>query len=277
MVAAGAPVARLSTVFSLTVTLPTACTGAVTVTVFVEPQSSSASAFENVSASALPKEMSVTQPRFSPAIVTSVPCGPVAGEIESIFGSPGGKRMKKSEVSLSLNEDGAEQSVIVHTWVSTTAGFCATVFVVRSVLLFGVKLYCVPSFDRESWTRRDLPLEERARRHGHYEWWILTRLVPFVQTDSHTHEILATGTSFGAYHAANFCLKRADLFPLAVCMSGVYDVSVQGGGERGEAVYFNNPMDYVSHLHGDHLEWLRGQASLVLVCGRGQWEDDEIK
>jgi esterase/lipase superfamily enzyme len=102
---------------------------------------------------------------------------------------------------------------------------------------------------------------------------VLTRLVPFVQTDSHTHELIATGTSFGAYHAANFCLKRADLFPLALCLSGVYDVSVQGGGERGDAVYFNNPMDYVGHLDGDHLDWLRGQASLLLVCGQGQWED----
>jgi esterase/lipase superfamily enzyme len=136
-----------------------------------------------------------------------------------------------------------------------------------------VKLYCVPSFDRESWTRGDLPLEERARRHGHFEWWLLTRFVPFAQTDSQTHELIATGASFGAYHAANFCLKRADLFPVAICLSGVYDVSVQGGGERGEAVYFNNPMDYVANLHGDHLEWLRRQASLVLVCGQGQWED----
>ena len=136
-----------------------------------------------------------------------------------------------------------------------------------------VKLYCVPSFDRESWTRGDLPLEERARRHGHYEWWILSRLVPFVQVDSSTHEIVATGCSFGAYHAANFCLKRADLFSVAICMSGVYDVSVQGGGERGDAVYFNNPMDYVSHLEGSHLDWLRGQASVLLVCGQGQWED----
>src|SRR5207244_9308932 len=41
-----------------------------------------------------------------------------------------------------------------------------------------LKLYCTPSFDRESWTRGDLPLEERAQRHGHYEWWVLTRLVP---------------------------------------------------------------------------------------------------
>ena len=102
---------------------------------------------------------------------------------------------------------------------------------------------------------------------------MLARLVPFVQADSHTHELIATGTSFGAYHAANFCLKRADLFPLALCLSGVYDVSVQGGGERGDAVYFNNPMDYVANLDGDHLDWLREHASLLLVCGQGQWED----
>ena len=136
-----------------------------------------------------------------------------------------------------------------------------------------LKLYCVPSYDSESWTRGDLPLEERARRHGHYEWWILSRLVPFVQADSSTHELISTGCSFGAYHAVNFCLKRADLFPVAIGMSGVYDVSVQGGGERGDAVYFSNPMDYVAHLNGEHLDWLRGQASVLLVCGQGQWED----
>ena len=72
---------------------------------------------------------------------------------------------------------------------------------------------------------------------------MLTRLVPFIQADSHTAELIATGASFGAFHAVNFCLKRADLFPVAIGMSGVYDVTVQGGGERGDAVYFNNPMD----------------------------------
>ena len=82
-----------------------------------------------------------------------------------------------------------------------------------------------------------------------------------------------TGASFGASHAANVALKRADLFPLAICMSGVDDVSVVGWGERGDAVYFNNPSDYVANLEGDHLAWLRGQVSLVIVCGQGQWED----
>jgi esterase/lipase superfamily enzyme len=141
-----------------------------------------------------------------------------------------------------------------------------------------LKLYCVPSFDSESWTRGDLPLEERARRHGHYEWWVTSRLVELVQADSHTSELIAAGCSFGAYHAANFCLKRADVFPVAICMSGVYDVAVvdrpgHAGGERGEAVYFSNPMEYVANLHGDHLEWLRAHANLLLVCGQGQWED----
>ena len=45
------------------------------------------------------------------------------------------------------------------------------------------------------------------------------------------------------------------------------------GGERGDAVYFNNPADYVAHLGGDHLDWLRGHVNLLLVCGQGQWED----
>ena len=53
----------------------------------------------------------------------------------------------------------------------------------------------------------------------------------------------------------------------------VDDVSVVGWGERGDSVYFNNPGDYVSHLNGEHLDWLRGRVSLVLVCGSGQWED----
>jgi esterase/lipase superfamily enzyme len=136
------------------------------------------------------------------------------------------------------------------------------------------KLYCVDSFDSWSWHDHGLPLEERARRHGTYEWWILDRVVPFVYDDcGGPVEILVTGPSFGAYHAANFALKRADLFPLAICQSGVYDVSVVGWGERGDSVYFNNPMDYTSHLGGDHLEWLRGRISILLVCGQGQWED----
>ena len=135
-----------------------------------------------------------------------------------------------------------------------------------------VKVYCVDGADEWSWRADDVPLEERARRHADYERWINDDVAPFIHADTGS-EIIVTGASFGAYHAANFALKRADLFPLAICMSGVYDVSVVGWGEPGDAVYFNNPMAYVQHLQGEHLEWLRSRVSLVLVCGQGQWED----
>jgi esterase/lipase superfamily enzyme len=46
-----------------------------------------------------------------------------------------------------------------------------------------VKLYCVDSFDHESWSNHDIPHEERARRHGLYEAWILDQVVQFVRHD----------------------------------------------------------------------------------------------
>ena len=137
-----------------------------------------------------------------------------------------------------------------------------------------LKVYCVDSYDAQSWQDKSAPLEERARRHGLYEEWIVQHVVPWIFEDCGGRvEIMATGCSFGAYHAANFALKRADVFPLAVCQSGVYDVSAVGWGERGDATYFNNPMDYVAHLEGDHLRWLQDHVRLQLVCGQGQWED----
>ncbi|MFN2388177.1 MAG: esterase family protein [Actinomycetota bacterium] len=137
-----------------------------------------------------------------------------------------------------------------------------------------VKVYCVDSFDASSWSRNDLPLEERARRHTAYEDWILNQVVPWIHDDSRgAGDIMVTGCSFGAYHAANLTLKRADLFPLAICHSGVYDVAGTGWGERGDTVYFNNPMDYIANAEAAHLTWLRERASLLLICGQGQWED----
>jgi esterase/lipase superfamily enzyme len=138
-----------------------------------------------------------------------------------------------------------------------------------------VKLYCVDSFDAASWSNRAAPVEERARAHEAYEAWINDEVVPWIHGDSGGPQaILTTGVSLGAYHAANLALKRADRFPIALCLSGNYDpASWDAWGERGEATYFNNPMDYVARLHGDHLAWLRSHVMLVLVCGQGMWED----
>jgi esterase/lipase superfamily enzyme len=137
-----------------------------------------------------------------------------------------------------------------------------------------VKLYCVDSFDHASWSDRSLPIEERARRHQAYQSWITDRVAAYVGSDSEgAGEAIVTGCSLGAYHALQLALTRADLFPVAICQSGNYEpASWHGWGERGDAAYFTNPSDYVPHLHGDHLEWLRSRLHVVLTVGQGAWE-----
>jgi len=147
---------------------------------------------------------------------------------------------------------------------------------VRPLLEAGrVKLYCVDSFDEISWSDNWIPLEERARRHGAYAAWITGAVAEWIGTDSPgATDAVVTGCSMGAYHALQFALTRADLFPVVICQSGNYDPATwHGWGERGDSAYFTNPTDYVPNLHGDHLDWLRAHASLLLVCGQGQWED----
>jgi esterase/lipase superfamily enzyme len=138
-----------------------------------------------------------------------------------------------------------------------------------------LKLYCVESFDAASWSNTTIPLEARAQEHGRYESWILDQVVPWIHADcGGPQEIATAGVSLGAYHAVNFALKRADLFPLALGLSGNYDpAGWNAWGERGGAAYFNNPLDYLAHMGGEHLDWLRSRLSVLLVCGQGQWED----
>ena len=86
-------------------------------------------------------------------------------------------------------------------------------------------------------------------------------------------DIIAFGTSMGAYQAMQFAFQRADLAPLAIGLSGSYD----GGtghvwGERGDGTYFTNAADYVASLDEDHLDWLRQRLSILLVCGQGERE-----
>ena len=125
-----------------------------------------------------------------------------------------------------------------------------------------VKFYCVDAPSTRDW----LAAPEA------YRDWIVDQVVPHIRTETGAAaEIVTAGVSLGAFHALNVAFQRADLFPLALCLSGNYDPATWGRGV--DAPYFHNPMAYVPNLHGDHLGWLRSRLSVLLVCGQGQWED----
>lgn len=137
-----------------------------------------------------------------------------------------------------------------------------------------VKFYCVDSFDHHSWSDTSLPLEERARRHDGYESWLIERVLARIDADcAGTPEVLTLGCSLGAFQAVNLALRHPERFPLAIGLSGNYDPSTWNGwGERGQAAYFHNPMDYLANLHGEALRRLQERVSILLVVGEGAWE-----
>jgi esterase/lipase superfamily enzyme len=138
-----------------------------------------------------------------------------------------------------------------------------------------VKLYCVDGADARSRSDQSLPIEERARRHGDHVAWILDQVVPWIAGDcGGATEIGTIGCSLGAFHAANSALRHADVFPLALCFSGNYDPTTWDARcTPGDATYFNNPLAYATHLHGEHLDWLRHRVSLLLVVCQEAWEE----
>jgi len=141
-----------------------------------------------------------------------------------------------------------------------------------------VTFFCVDSFDVGSGRSVSVQgparnsIEDPAMRHSLYQGWLERAVVPAIFEILGGHEdIIAFGTSMGAYQAMQFAFQRADLAPLMIGLSGNYD----GGtghvwGERGDGTYFTNAADYVASLDEDHLEWLRQRLSILLVCGQGE-------
>jgi esterase/lipase superfamily enzyme len=142
-----------------------------------------------------------------------------------------------------------------------------------------LKLYCSESNVAEAWTRKENPPAWRMQRHRSFERYVLEDLVPFIRSDCRSESIPigVTGTSLGALYAVNFALKYPETFRWALGLSGRYDATWLTDGFSNEDVYFNNPMAYVPNLHGEHLERVRRNAHVVLVCGQGKWEEGNIE
>jgi esterase/lipase superfamily enzyme len=142
-----------------------------------------------------------------------------------------------------------------------------------------IKLYCTESNVAEAWTRKENPADWRIRRHMLFEHYVVSELVPWIRQDCQNAalRVAVTGCSLGGYYAANFALKFPELFHYALCMSGRYDITGFTGGFSNQDVYFNNPMAYVPNLHGEHLDRVKNNTRLSLVCGQGPWEEGCIE
>ena len=89
-----------------------------------------------------------------------------------------------------------------------------------------------------------------------------------------TPRLIATGCSFGAYHAANFGFRHPEMVTGIVTMGGAFDMKDFVDGWYGEDLYFNNPPDYLANSTDP---WKYNHIRTVLATGEWDfcWEKNE--
>lgn len=126
-----------------------------------------------------------------------------------------------------------------------------------------LRLYCADSIDSQSWYDYGAPPERRLLRHHAYEAYLLHEVLPLAGGGP----VAATGCSFGGFHCVNFALKHPDAVSQCISMGGAFDLRRFFGGWYGEALYFNQPLDFLPNLD-DGWFWERYQAiRWVLATG----------
>src|SRR3954470_15443803 len=87
-----------------------------------------------------------------------------------------------------------------------------------------IQLFCVDSVDKESWYAKKNSPGDRAWRHELYDRYIRNEVIPFTQHVNSNPYLIATGASFGAYHAVNFAFRHPDVVNRVIGMSGMYNI-----------------------------------------------------
>jgi esterase/lipase superfamily enzyme len=131
-----------------------------------------------------------------------------------------------------------------------------------------IQLFCVDSVDEESWYAKWKPPGERAWRQTQYDNYLVNEVLPLsVQHNSNPY-LIAAGTSFGAYHAANFAFRYPQLVGRVIGLSGYYNIKNFTNGYSDDNVYFNNPCDFIQNEHDpSRLDALR-HIDIILAIGR---------
>jgi esterase/lipase superfamily enzyme len=138
-----------------------------------------------------------------------------------------------------------------------------------------VKIFAVNSMNNESWYDKAAHPRHRSYVQAMYDDYIMSEVVPFIHDHCQTRDIGITtsGSSFGAYHAANTLFKHPNVFKRCLALSGVYDIRSFMDGDYDDNFYFNNPVDYVANLSDGWYYHQLGSCDIRLATGHGPYED----
>src|SRR5258706_12938025 len=131
-----------------------------------------------------------------------------------------------------------------------------------------IQLFCLDHVNDESWYNKGLHPGARAWRHLQYDRYLLYELLPFTEAQNPNPFVIATGASFGAYHAACFGFRHPDRVNRVIGMSGLYDVKQMTEGYSDGNVYQCNPFDFMRHEHDPGRLAAFRRQDIIFAIGR---------
>ena len=142
-----------------------------------------------------------------------------------------------------------------------------------------LRLFCVDSIDRETWSNRETPPRKRIERHELWFRYLTEEFYPWMMRMCGEGQMPFTiGCSMGATHAANLFFRRPDLFDGLISLSGTYDARLFFGDYMDEMVYYNSPYQCLKNMapHHPYMK-LFNRSNIILCVGQGAWEKDMLE
>ncbi|MCC8197522.1 MAG: hypothetical protein LIP06_02850 [Tannerellaceae bacterium] len=146
-----------------------------------------------------------------------------------------------------------------------------------------IQIWTTDSIDWETYFSDSWDKLQRIHRHEQYFAYIKEELIPSVLWKSKENnggqeqQLVVTGCSMGAYHAANFFFRNPWHIDTLIALSGVYSTDYFFGDYKPTEIYLNSPVDYLQNNHEDPLLTKYKQARLFFCCGRGADEELMLK
>ena len=137
-----------------------------------------------------------------------------------------------------------------------------------------IKLYSIDSTAGRAWLTGVESPEYCSRLQNVFDAFVYNEIVPLIRHDCETAdiEVVAAGSSIGAFNAVASVCRHPDAFRLAVAMSGTFDLSKYLQGRFNQDFYFSSPLHFLPGLDGPQLDLLR-RRFVLMPTGEGRWED----
>jgi len=140
-----------------------------------------------------------------------------------------------------------------------------------------LKVYTCDSIAGQAWLQECDSLEQAAAVQNRFDAAIVREVVPHIRRDCNDDrtELLTAGASIGAFNALSVACRHPDIFRLAICMSGTYDMQKFLDGRMTQDLHDSSPLHFVPRLpEGQQLQRLR-QRFVLLTHGEGDYEDPQ--